>query len=76
MSFENLTMNDGTVYSGVLGHFTVIDSPGPDEDLGGGRMLPLASVDDAAGHLKEALSNGFELLKLNLRPGMHHIKRA
>lgn len=35
----------------------------------------LESADQAVGHLREAIDAGFELLRLNLRPGVHHVRR-
>jgi hypothetical protein len=69
---------DGTQYRGLDGHFTVVEwgwagrpmlayAPEP------GNVLEDASK--AVGHLKEAMAAGFELVCLNLRPGVHHVRR-
>lgn len=68
-----LTLSDNTTYGGLNGHYTIKDTPGPNLELGEEYLLPLNSVEESTGHLKEVLSMGATLIRLNIRPGWHHI---
>lgn len=62
-AFQKLvwTTKDGTPYFGINGH-TMIKCEG------------VSTPEQATGHLQEAVSAGAQIVFLNLRPGIHHIK--